>query len=319
MNFDGATAWLVGEANGGLASLFVMMNSARLQCGMQGLGHAEAALQASSAYAQERLQGRAPLRKGGSGAADPIAAHPAVRRMLLTQRTYAEGARAFAYWTGLMLDTSKAHPDEATRAKAQRLVSLVTPVVKAALTEIGFNGANLALQVFGGHGYIRDLGIEQHVRDSRAGLVYEGTNEIQAIDLLLRKVLPDGGAELEVLLSLMEAEARDAMVLSETREFGERLVLLADQVRLATRELLTAREADPEAPYRVASDYLGLVAHCIFAWFWTRSARIAASRNDDSDGFYRSKLVTASYYFSYLVPKMEQYLAVIRSSKIPLE
>jgi hypothetical protein len=294
------------------------MNSARLQCGMQGLGHAEAALQASTAYALDRFQGRAPVRKDRESLpADPIVMHPAIQRLLLTQRAYTEGARALAYWTGLMLDTSKSHPDPAARVRAQKLVSLITPVVKATLTEIGFDCANLGLQVFGGHGYIKDFGIEQHVRDARAGLIYEGTNEIQAIDLLMRKVLYSGGVELEILLQQIETEARCAMTFAEVKEFGERLVLLTDEVRSATQYLMNARASDPEAPYRVASDYLRLLSHCVIAWFWTWSARIAAGRDNDDDGFYRSKISTAKYFFTFVVPKTAEYLAVVRSSTTP--
>jgi hypothetical protein len=239
--------------------------------------------------------------------------------LLLTQRAYAEGARAVAYWVGLMLDIAKLHPDPEQRSRADALVSLVTPIVKAMLTEIGFNGANLALQVFGGHGYISEFEIEQHVRDSRAGLIYEGTNEIQAIDLLLRKVLANRGVDLEVLLQLIDGEAKVAAALPRTRHFGERLALCASEVRDATSSLIRAQAVVADAPYRVASDYLGLLGHCVFAWFWAWSARIAAAHGEAAGGFYRSKLATASYYFDYVLPKTAYHLAVIRAAAAPLE
>lgn len=319
MRFDKATAWLIGEPNRGLAAMFVMMNAARLQVGLQGLGHIEAALQKSQAYAEERRQARAPVCPSRQATvADPIVMHPAVQRMLLTQRAHAEGGRAFAYWTGLMLDTAESHRDAATRARAGELVALVTPIVKALLTENGFLCASLALQVFGGHGYIRETGIEQHVRDARIAMVYEGTNEVQAIDLVVRKVLGDGGQRLELFLSLLESEAQARRPDGESAAFAEALADLTRETRAATQTLAECTATDPEAPYRIAPDYLHLLGHCALAWVWAWSARVAAERLSCGDPIHAAKLVTARYYFTYLLPETAQNLLVIKRCGVPV-
>ena len=319
MRFDEATAWLIGEPNRGLSAMFVMMNAARLQVGLQGLGHIEAALQKSRIYAEERLQAKAPARPPRAVAvADPIAMHPAVQRMLMTQRAHAEGGRAFAYWTGLMLDTAESHRDAKTRAWAGDLVALVTPIVKALLTENGFLCASLALQVFGGHGYIRETGIEQHVRDARIAMVYEGTNEIQAIDLLVRKVLGDDGRRLERFLALLEDEAQCARRDDETAAFAEALTVLVGETRAATQAVAERAAIDPEAPYRIAPDYLRLLGHCALAWVWTWSARVAAERRSAGDPLHTAKLLTARYYFTYLLPETAQNLLIIKRCGVPV-
>lgn len=320
MRFDDATGWLIGEPNRGLAAMFVMMNSARLQVGLQGLGHSEAALQKSSVYALERLQAKAPNRpiERKSFAADPIAMHPAVQRMLMTQRALTEGGRAFAYWTGLLLDVAANHHDSKFSSWANELVAVVTPIVKAMLTENGFLCANLGLQVFGGHGYIRETGIEQHVRDARIATIYEGTNEIQAVDLLVRKVLGDSGQRLNLLLTLVDEEVTRAEQADDVAGFAEELRGLATDIKVLTLELARWAEADPEVPYRIASDYLRLLGHCMLAWFWTWSARVAAKHRDDDDPFYAAKLATARYYFTYLLPEGRQYLSVIKNSRVAL-
>lgn len=198
MNLDNARGWLVGELNNGLSAMFVMMNAARLGVGMQGLGLTEVAYQNSLAYAKQRLQMRALSgAKAPDKAADPIIVHPDVRRMLLTQKAYVEAGRAFAYWIALHLDKAQSHTSEAVRRDAADLVALLTPIIKAFLTDNAFDAVNHALQVFGGHGYIAEWGIEQYVRDARITTIYEGTNTIQALDLLGRKVLGDSAAKLK--------------------------------------------------------------------------------------------------------------------------
>jgi len=192
LRFEDATGWLVGEPGKGLNAMFVMMNAARLHVGLQGIALLEAAWQKASAYAAERRQMRAP----GASETSLIQDHPAIQRILHTQRAWIDGGRLLAYRTAIELDMIKHHPDAARRDAAQRWCSLVTPVLKAAWTRQGFLGASECLQVFGGHGYVREWGIEQIVRDARITMIYEGTNEIQAIDLLVRKVLPDGGVAL---------------------------------------------------------------------------------------------------------------------------
>lgn len=257
MRFDDATGWLVGEPNKGLNAMFVMMNAARLHVGLQGIGLLEAAWQKASAYAAERRQMRAPGAKDTSLIQD----HPAIRRILQTQRAWIDAGRVLAYHTALQLDVAKHSTDAPERAAAQRWCALVTPVLKSAFTAQAFDGASACLQVFGGHGYVREWGIEQIVRDSRVAMIYEGTNEIQAIDLLVRKVLADGGQGLAALLgSLPGAQASSAA--------SARRHALID----ITRTLATAAQADAELPYWVADDYLRAFALVLMEWAWGRMA-----------------------------------------------
>lgn len=262
MRFDNATGWLVGEAGSGLAAMFVMMNSARLHCAVQGIGLLDAAWQKADAYASERRQMRAP----GATAAGPslLADHPAMRRILDTQRAWIDGARVLAYRTAIQLDVAKHAPDRRARDRAQRWCALVTPVLKAACTEQAFQGASDCLQVFGGHGYVREWGIEQVVRDARVTMIYEGTNEIQAIDLLVRKVLVDGGAGMSAVL----IELRDA--LEASRETDADVQRRLAQLRYLTTTLAMAAQIDPVLPYEVADDYLRVVMLTMLSWAWAR-------------------------------------------------
>lgn len=300
MRFEQAEGWILGEPNAGLAAMFLMMNSARLHVGMQGLGHLEAATRIASAYAQERLQLRAPSRPAGSDAAaargpDPIAWHPAMRRILLDLQARTEGARVIAYWTALLLDEAEHHPDAAVRAQRHDLVALLTPVVKAFLTHLGHHGANEALGVLGGHGYVHDWGIEQHVRDSRIALIYEGTNEIQAIDLLMRKVL-DRPGRLALLLEVLRGEAGTLDALAGTAADGDPAglarwaALLRDEaatLERATATLQRERAARPDLPFLVADDYLHALGHTLLAWAWARLLRASLG---DLDAARRQRL-----------------------------
>jgi alkylation response protein AidB-like acyl-CoA dehydrogenase len=266
MRFDAATGWLIGEPNRGLSAMFVMMNAARLHVGLQGVGLLDAALQKAQAYSQERRQMRAPGGLGEGTGIDLIAKHPAMRRILGTQRAWVDAGRLLAYRTALELDTAKHHPDAARRARAGNWASLVTPVLKAAWTDQAFHGASACLQVLGGHGYVREWGIEQIVRDARVTMIYEGTNEIQAIDLLVRKVLPDGGAALKALLDELDASFH-----------GDSQVLELNVALQATTEALAeAAKHNPELPFWVADDYLRLVALALQAWAWAQIAPVAA-------------------------------------------
>ena len=251
MRFDDATGWLVGEPNKGLNAMFVMMNAARLHVGLQGIGLLEAAWQKASAYAAERRQMRAPGAKDTSLIQD----HPAIRRTLHTQRAWIDGGRVLAYHTGVQLDVAQHSADGAERAAAQRWCALVTPVLKAAFTDQGFHGASACLQVFGGHGYVSEWGIEQIVRDARVAMIYEGTNEIQAIDLLVRKVLADGGAGMQGLLATLPATPRRNALAQTTRDLVAAVAEHADQ---------------PELPYWVADDYLRATALVLLEWAWSR-------------------------------------------------
>lgn len=270
MSFEGATGWMVGEPHRGLAAMFVMMNAARLHVGLQGLGHLEIAQQNAHAYASERVQGR--------GA--PIAQHPAVRRTLWSLRALAEGERVIAYWCAQLLDEAHLHPEPLCRTEAEALVGLLTPVIKAFLTENGHRGADEALQVWGGYGYVHEYGIEQTVRDSRIAMIYEGTNEVQAIDLLQRKILDDGAARLDSMLARLEADAAAAP--PAAAPFVKALRAQVDAARAVTAALLDGRAADPEWPLRVADDYLRGIGLTLLAWAWMRSAQAALRHVGDA-------------------------------------
>jgi hypothetical protein len=263
MRFDQATAWIIGEPNRGLNAMFVMMNAARLHVGLQGIGLLEAAWQKAHAYAQERRQMRAPKAVMGSSP-DPIAQHPAMRRILHTQRAWIDAGRVLAYRTALELDLAKHHTDAGRRHVAQQWCSFVTPVLKAAWTAQAFSGASDCLQVFGGHGYVREWGIEQIVRDARVSMIYEGTNEIQAIDLLVRKVLPDGGLGLHGLLQHL-CDGLDTQHAARAR-FADQVAAL----RQVTQDLVAQAPADPELAYWLADDYLRAVAVLLLSWAWLK-------------------------------------------------
>lgn len=261
MRFDAATGWMIGEPHRGLNAMFVMMNAARLHVGLQGIGLLEAAWQKAEAYSKERRQMRAPKQKMSS-TPDLIAEHPAMRRILSTQRAWIDGGRVLAYRTAIELDLAKHHPDAARRHRAQQWCSYVTPVLKAAWTAQAFHGSSDCLQVFGGHGFVREWGIEQIVRDSRVTMIYEGTNEIQAIDLLVRKVIPDGGAGLSAML-LALCEGLDNHVAAPAQ-----FIRQVAELRHLTGALTEAAKADQELPYWVADDYLRALALTLLAWAW---------------------------------------------------
>jgi alkylation response protein AidB-like acyl-CoA dehydrogenase len=310
MSFDGATGWLVGEANRGLAAMFAMMNAARLHVGLQGVGHSESAYQNALRYALERTQMRAPQRpaKRAAEPADPIALHPAMRHNLLRQRALLEGGRLLAYETSHLLDVAEQHPDAAARSVAHDEASLLTPIIKAFLTDNGFAAAHAAQQVFGGHGYVHDFGAEQCVRDSRISMIYEGTNEIQAIDLLLRKVLPDGGAKLGVLIQRLRSELPESALSAPVKEW---LV----QWQEVSQQIAEQAARDSELPYRVANDYLRLAGLLLLAQGWVRADAVAAK---GTSAFHAAKRETARYYLDFVLPEAALCLARIRAGQNPL-
>ena len=289
MNYDEATGWLVGEPHRGLAAMFTMMNAERLMVGIQGLGIAGAAYQQAAAYAKDRLQGRS---SDGARGPVPIIDHADVRRMLLKTRAFVEAGRALAGWTALQLDRAHGHMDASERAKADARVALLTPVIKAAFTDFGFESAVEAQQVFGGHGYIREWGMEQFVRDARIAQIYEGTNGVQAMDLVGRKLPLSGGAVVEELFALIEADIGSAADLFVAKRTGEALASL----RQVTADL---RGADADAAGAAAVDYLRLFALVTFGWMWTRMARVATS---DSP-LHRSKRMVAEFYARRMLPQ----------------
>lgn len=273
MRFDAASGWIIGLPGQGLNAMFVMMNAARLHVAMQGLGLLEAAWQKASTYSQERRQMRAPGARSSREPADLIALHPAMQRILQTQRCWIDGGRLLAYRTAIELDLARQHPDPERQVSAQRWCALITPVLKAALTQQAFYGASECLQVFGGHGYIREWGIEQILRDARVTMIYEGTNEIQAIDLLLRKVLPDGGAALAGMLEELETELDPgrAADLAVRHRFA--------QLKQLTQAISAAASSDPALPYQAADDYLRLLALALLSWAWARIEAAAGADN----------------------------------------
>ncbi len=300
MRFDDATGWLVGEPNKGLNAMFVMMNAARLHVGLQGIGLLEAAWQKASAYAAERRQMRAPGAKDTSLIQD----HPAIRRILNTQRAWIDGGRVLAYQTALQLDVAKHSTDAGERAAAQRWCALVTPVLKAALTDQAFHGASACLQVFGGHGYVREWGIEQIVRDARVAMIYEGTNEIQAIDLLVRKVLADGGQGLAALLgSLPCAPATPGPNNPRGTQAAAASTRRHALIEI-TQTLAIAAQSDPELPYWVADDYLRAVALVLLEWAWARTT--AASGADPR------WQAPAQAFAQWVLPEFDMRAAIIR-------
>ena len=317
MNLIGATGWLVGEPNKGLNAMFVMMNAARIGVGMQSLGLMEVAYQNSAAYAKDRLQSRSLTgAKAPEKPADPIIVHPDVRRMLLTQRAYAEGGRCFAYWLALQADVAESHPDEDERKAAHDLLSLLTPVVKAFITDNAFLTTNLALQVHGGHGYIREWGMEQYVRDARINMIYEGTNTIQSLDLLGRKVLGDNGAKLKAFGKMIEAFVEEEGTNDAMSEFVTPLAELGDKVTKLTMELGMKAFGSADEAGAAAVDYLRVIGHLVHAYFWARMAKVALAKVE-ADGaavepFYIAKLATARFYFAKLLPETA---SLIRSAR----
>ncbi|MCI2808067.1 acyl-CoA dehydrogenase C-terminal domain-containing protein [Eoetvoesiella caeni] len=312
MQFDQARGWLVGEPNHGLAAMFVMMNAARLAVGINGVAIAETSYQNSLAYAQERLQMRAvnrPAERKGE-AADPIIMHPAVQRLLMTQRAYLEGGRMLTYWNALLLDNAEHHPDAAVRKSADEQLALMTPIIKSMLTEQGFQGASQALQVYGGHGYISETGIEQYLRDARITMVYEGTNEIQAVDLLMRKIIGDGGQRLEHFLEGVETAAQQHHS-GPFAHYAGTLLSLAQRIRHCAGDIAKASASHPELPYTIASEMLRLVGHCALAWLWLRAADTAHRNHNSDPAFHQEKLSTADYYYSFVLPETQQLLSVI--------
>ncbi|RCX32348.1 acyl-CoA dehydrogenase C-terminal domain-containing protein [Thioalbus denitrificans] len=320
MNFDGATGWLVGEPHKGVACMFTMMNTERLAIGIQGLGLAEVAYQNAAAYARERLQSRALSGpRQPEQAADSILVHPDVRRMLLTARACNEGARALAGWTAMQIDLSRHHPEPEAREAAEDLVALVTPVVKAFFTDYGFEAANHCLQVLGGHGYIREWGMEQYVRDARIASIYEGTNGIQALDLVRRKLYLHDGRLPERLFALMEETVSAHLEEAALAEFVGPLAAEVARLRALTDWLRTRAGENPEELGAAAVDYLRLTALTILAWLWTRMAAVAVNKQDGEEGgFYRAKLATGRFYMQRILPQNLALDAAIRAGAAPL-
>lgn len=312
MAFDGATGWLVGQPHQGLKAMFVLMNVARLGVGTMSLGLMEAAYQASVAYARERLQMRALSGpKAPELAADPIIVHADVRRMLLTQRAYLEGSRALAYWAALLTDVSERHADPVQRKQADDVLTLLTPVVKAFISDAACECTNLAVQVHGGHGYIVESGVEQLVRDARINPIYEGTNGIQSLDLLGRKVLADGGARMKIFGTLVHQFAQAHKDSEPMREFLAPLEATGTLVMECSLQVGARAFENRDEVGAAAVDYLRLFSHYVYAYLWARMAQVSLGRADDP--FYAAKLVTARFYVQRLLPETRMLAARIQA------
>lgn len=321
ITMESATGWLVSEPNKGLAAMFVMMNGARLGVGMQSLGLTEIAYQTAAAYAKDRLQMRSLTgNKAKDKPADPIIVHPDVRRMLLTARAYAEGGRALAYWTALMIDTYLSSSDEKARKDAEDIVGVMTPIVKAFLTDNGFIAVNECLQVLGGHGYIKEWGMEQHVRDARINMIYEGTNTIQSLDLLGRKVLSDGGAKLMKFGKMVGAFIEAEGVNEQMAEFINPLADLADKMQKLTMELGMKALQNRDEVGAAAVPYLRVAGHFVFAYWFAVMAKVSqeAIANGSTENFYKAKIMTARFYMNKLLPETAMLIRQARSGSASL-
>ncbi|HEY4541576.1 MAG TPA: acyl-CoA dehydrogenase C-terminal domain-containing protein, partial [Noviherbaspirillum sp.] len=319
MNLDAATGWLIGEPNKGLNAMFVMMNAARLGVGMQSLGLTEVAYQNAVAYAKDRLQMRSLSGpKAPDKAADPIIVHPDVRRMLLTARAFAEAGRAFTGYIALQIDRELNHPDEEVRKEAADEVALLTPIVKAFLTDNGWIATSECMQVYGGHGYIAEWGMEQYVRDARINMIYEGTNTIQSLDLLGRKILMDNGAKLRKFGEKIKAFVEENGLDEKMSEFVTPLGDIGDKVGKLTMEIGMKAFQNQDEAGAAAVPYLRVVGHMVFAYFFAQMAKIALEKENSGDNFYKAKLATARFYFARLLPETAMLIRQARSGSANL-
>jgi alkylation response protein AidB-like acyl-CoA dehydrogenase len=305
MNFDGAKGYLIGPPNKGMACMFTFMNTARLGTAIQGLAHGELSYQGALAYARDRLAMRSLTGpKNPEGPADPIIVHPDVRRMLFTQKAFAEGSRAFLYYLAQLADVMQAGSEEESK-KADNLMAFLTPIAKAFVTETGFESANLGVQVYGGHGFIREWGMEQIVRDARIAMLYEGTTGIQAMDLIGRKVLGSGGKLLMGFTDIV-SEFCAANTAEEDAEFVVRLKECVDEWLELSVTIGTAAMENPDAAGAAAVDYLMYSGYVTLAYFWARMAVLARQKIEAGDGdvsFYEAKVMTARFYFERILPR----------------
>jgi hypothetical protein len=316
---DGAVGTMVGQPNKGLAAMFVMMNAARLGVGMQGLGLTEVAYQNAAIYAKDRIQMRSLSGpKNPDKPADTIIHHPDVRKMLLTARAYAEAGRAFAMWTTLAIDKELGSTDADERAECADMVALLTPIFKAFLTDNAWIATSHCMQVFGGHGYIKAWGMEQYVRDSRINMIYEGTNTIQSLDLLGRKVLADNGKKLKKFGRIVADFIEEEGVNEAMQEFVNPLADLGDKVTKLTTELGMKAFQNADEVGAAAVDYLRICGHLVFAYFWARMAKVALAKLDGGDPFYKAKLATARFYFAKLLPETAGLIRSARAGLAPL-
>ena len=319
MMLDGAVGSLVGQPHKGLAAMFVMMNAARLGVGNQGLGLTEVAYQNAVAYAKDRTQMRSLSGvKNPELPADKIIVHPDVRKMLLTARAYAEGGRALACYAALLLDQEVNGDDEDERKEAADLVALLTPIIKAFMTDNAWLATSHCLQVYGGHGFIKEWGMEQYVRDARINMIYEGTNTVQSLDLLGRKILGDNGAKLKKFGKLIAQFVEEEGTNEAMQEFVNPLADLGDKVTKLTQEVGMKAFGNPDEVGGASVDYLRVVGHLVYGYFFARSAKIALEKQGSGDPFYTAKLHTARFFFAKLLPETAGLIRTARAGVAPL-
>ena len=313
---DGALGTMVGQPNKGMQGMFVMMNAARLGVGNQSLGLTEVAYQNALAYAKERIQMRSLSGpKAKDKPADPIIVHPDVRKMLLTAKAYAEGGRALAIFCSVLLEKSHFHPDEKVRKDSDEMLSLLTPIVKAFLTDNGWQATMMCQQVYGGHGFIKEWGMEQFVRDARINMIYEGTNTVQSLDLLGRKILSNNGATLKKFGKLVGRLVEEEGVNEKMAEFITPIAVLGEQITKFTTEIGFKGFQNPDEVGTAAVDYLRVAGHLVFGYFFARMAQVALREiaAGNTDPFYPAKLQTARFYFAKLFPETATLMRTARA------
>jgi alkylation response protein AidB-like acyl-CoA dehydrogenase len=320
---DGAVGTMVGLPNKGMNAMFVMMNAARLGVGNQSLGLTEVAYQNALAYAKDRIQMRSLSgTKAKDKPADPIIVHPDVRKMLLTAKAYAEGGRALMCYSSMLLEKEHNHPDEKVRKDAGEMLAMLTPIVKAFITDNGHISTNACMQVFGGHGFIKEWGMEQFVRDNRINMIYEGTNTIQSLDLLGRKILGNNGATLKKFGKLISQLVNEEGVNEKMSEFITPIAILGDQMTKFTTEIGFKGFQNPDEVGAAAVDYLRVAGHLVFGYFWARMAQVALREiaAGNTDQFYLAKLQTARFYFAKLFPETATLMRTARAgSKVLMD
>ncbi|MBK6466596.1 MAG: acyl-CoA dehydrogenase C-terminal domain-containing protein [Rhodobacter sp.] len=318
MNYDGATGWLVGDLHKGMRAMFTMMNEARLGVGLQGYAQAEVAYQNALAYAKDRLQGRAVTgAENPKGPADPLIVHPDIRRNLMEQKSFVEGARALTFWAASLIDASVRSGDEA----AEGLVSLMIPVIKGFQTDKGFEMAVQAQQVYGGHGYIEESGMSQFARDARIAMIYEGANGVQALDLVGRKLAQDGGKHVMAFFEMVKAEVKAHDGDERMKPFADALKVASKQMQAAGMYFMQAGMKTPNAALAGSYDFMHLMGHVCLGLMWTRMAKAALGTLDEGRGdkaFLEAKLATGRFYMARQLPLCGAHLARIETGADPV-